>query len=65
MSALTGYSMYLLSNIMEIKPIVAFISAFVLPIGQVGRGSLCWWTLVSQLLCGSFAGVARTARMSL
>lgn len=67
MSALTAYSIYLLSNILEIKPIVAFISSFVLPVRHwsdgvrlpllvdVGLTALLW----------SFAGVGRTARMSL
>lgn len=33
-------------------------------ISQMGQGSLCWWRLVSQF-CVTFAGVVRTARMSL
>lgn len=67
MCALTAYSMYVLANIAGNKTnwwiyhAHLFCPSF---ISQMGQSSLWWWSLVSQF-CVTFAGVARTAKMSL
>lgn len=56
MSALTGCSLYLFSNIFGTLLRLSALLFCPSVTGQMGRGSLCWWTLVSQLFCGLLQG---------